>query len=87
MVITLPHWVPNGNLFLWDTWNWVESLAREREKHFHILPPLGFCPTIMVLKAGFLPTALPPPMVGKEKVRDLKNLKIANWLVGQGRRR
>ena len=69
-IITLAPWVPIGDLFSWDTWNQVETLAREREKHFDISPPLGCYPTITALKACFHPTALPPQMVGKEKVRD-----------------
>ena len=45
-------------------------MARERGKYFDIPPILGFYPTLMALKACFHPTALPSPMVGKEKVKD-----------------
>lgn len=74
-IITQVPWVPIGNLFSWDTWNQVEILARERGKHFDIPPPLGCYPTITALKACFHPTALPPPTVGKEKVRDCERSK------------
>lgn len=69
-IITLAPWVPIGNLFSLKTWNRVETLAREREKHFDIPPPLRFYPPFTALKACVHPTALPPPTQHKEKARD-----------------
>ena len=53
----------------------METLAREREKHFDAFPPFGFYPTSKALKVCFHPAALPPPMAGKENVRDLERSK------------
>lgn len=60
-MITLAPWVPTRNIFPWEIWNLVETLAREIEKLFDISQPLGFYPTIMPLKACFHPDNLPPP--------------------------
>lgn len=74
-IIILAPWVHNMNRFSLDTWNPVETMARERENHFDICPTLGFYPTIMVSKSCFHSAALPTPMVGKEKARDWEKSK------------
>lgn len=56
----------------------METLSRERAKHFVIPLPLGFYPTI-ALKVCFHLAALPPPTVVKEKARDKEKSKESEY--------
>ncbi|XP_055293596.1 endogenous retrovirus group K member 6 Gag polyprotein-like [Moschus berezovskii] len=49
----LAPWVASANLFSWDTWDRIHVLAKTREIRDREDPPLGFYPTITVLKSCF----------------------------------
>ena len=51
-IIRLAPWVASANLFSWDTWDQVQTLARQREAQHGEEPPLK------VLSDHFGPQAL-----------------------------
>ena len=52
-IVQLAPWVASANLFSWDTWDRVQTLARQQEVKHGEEPPLGFCLTISALKLCF----------------------------------
>ena len=52
-IVRLAPQVASGSLFSWDTWDRVQTLARQREVQHGEGPPLGFCLTILALKLCF----------------------------------
>ena len=52
-IVQLAPWVALANLFSWDTWDRVQTLARQREVQNGEESPLGFCLTISALKLCF----------------------------------
>ena len=52
-IVRLAPQVASGSLFSWDTWDRVQTLARQREVQNGEESPLGFCLTISALKLCF----------------------------------